>query len=172
MSRDEKVIKTRWINISKGDEQSPDLSSRLVGKEFAHSIDPGLYAATPQVEAMRVILSRAATTQEGHKRKVVMTKDVRMAYPNASVTREVYVEIPAEDKSPEDGDVVGRFNLCLYGTRGAAHRWQKNVSAHLEAIGFCRGIAHPAVFYHEGKDVATPVHGDAFMSSGHIEDMR
>ena len=77
-----------------------------MGKEFADSIDPGLYEATPPVEAMRVILSRAATTQDGQKRKVVMTNDVRRAYFNASVTREVYVEIPADDKSPEDGDVV------------------------------------------------------------------
>ena len=143
-----------------------------MGKEFAHSIDPGFYAATPPGEAMRVILSRAATTQDGQKRKVVMTNDVRRAYFNASVTREVYVEIPAEDKSPEDGDVVGRLNLCLYSTRDAAHRSQEIVSEHLEAIGFHRGTAHPAVLCHEEKDVATLVHGDDYMSSGHIEDMR
>ena len=56
-----KIIKTRWIDVNKGDESNPDLRSRLVGKEYADSVDPSLYAATPPVEAMRMILSAAAT---------------------------------------------------------------------------------------------------------------
>ena len=172
ISKGKKVIKTRWIDINKGDEASPDLRSRLVGKEFADSIDPGLYAATPPVEAMRVILSRSATVGKSDVKKVVMTNDVRRAYFHATVSREVYVEIPDEDRGPEDEDVVGRLNLCLYGTRDAAHRWQETVSEHLEQIGFRRGVANPAVFYHEERDIATLVHGDDCMSSGYLTDMK
>ena len=157
--------------MNKGDEAKPDLRSRLVGKEFADSIDPSLYAATPPIEAMRLILSRAATAVPNGKDKIVMTNDVRRAYFHAAITREVYIEIPKEDKSIEDGDVVGRLKLCLYGTRDAAHRWQQTVSEHLESIGFNKGEAHPAVFHHQKRDIITLVHGDDYMSCGSPEDM-
>ena len=77
-----------------------------------------------------------------------MTNDVGRAYFHARVTREVYVEIPAEDKRPEDGDVVGRLNLCLYGTRDAAHNWAETaVSQQLVECGFTRGRAFPSMFF-------------------------
>ena len=49
-----------------------------------------------------------------------MTVDVKRAYFNALATREVYVEIPKEDRVAGDEDRVGRLRLCLYGTRDAA----------------------------------------------------
>ena len=172
VARGKKIIKTRWIDINKGDEANPNMRSRLVGKEFADGIDPSLYAYTPPIEAMRMILSRAATVKGDGTRRIIMTNDVSRAYFHATVQREVYVEIPVEDKHPSDGDVVGRLNLCLYGTRDAAHRWQETVAEHLESLGFKRGKAHPAVFYHQSRDIATLVHGDDYMSAGTIADMK
>ena len=49
------TIGTRWIDINKGDEESPDYRSRLVGKELNVGSDPALYAATPPLEALRLI---------------------------------------------------------------------------------------------------------------------
>ena len=149
VARGKKIINTRWIDHNKGDEKNPNMRSRLVGKEFADSVDPSLYAATPPVEAMRMILSMAATSDGERGRRVVMTNDVGRAYFHAKVAREVYVEIPSEDKKPEDGDVVGRLNLCLYGTRDAAHRWQETVASHLEEIGFMRGVAWKDIRYQD-----------------------
>ena len=60
-----KTIGTRWIDINKGDEESPDYRSRMVGNEFNVGSDPALYAATPPLEALRLIGSRAATTRRG-----------------------------------------------------------------------------------------------------------
>ena len=60
-----RTIGTRWIDINKGDEESPDYRSRLVGKEFNVGSDPALYAATPPLEALRLIVSLAATTGMG-----------------------------------------------------------------------------------------------------------
>ena len=48
-----KVIKTRWVDINKGDEDHPEYRSRLVGREFRF-LDPtmpGTFAATPPLEA-------------------------------------------------------------------------------------------------------------------------
>ena len=113
MARGKKVIRTRWVDVNKGDEANPDLRSRLVGKEFADGVDPNLYAATPPIEPMRYIISKAATGDANVKKLQLMTNDVRRAYFHAAIEREVYVEMPSEDKVEGEGDVVGRLKMCL-----------------------------------------------------------
>ena len=39
-----KIIKTRWIDINKGDDENPVYRSRLVGKEFNDGQMDGLFA--------------------------------------------------------------------------------------------------------------------------------
>ena len=55
-----KVIKTRWIDIDKGDERNPVYRSRLVGKEFNNEAMDGIFAGTPPLEALRCIIHEAA----------------------------------------------------------------------------------------------------------------
>ena len=90
-----KIIKTRWIDVNKGDAAKPNYRSRLVGKEYKTYVDDSLYASTPPLEALRLILSRAAT-YDGQAREI-MVNDVRRAYFYAQATRELYVELPKED---------------------------------------------------------------------------
>ena len=163
LKRQGKIIKTRWIDVNKGDAQSPNYRSRLVGKEFKTYADDSLYASTPPLEALRLIMSRAATTDD-HPREL-MVNDVRRAYFYAEATRELYVELPEED-SEFGGSMVGRLRLCLYGTRDAALNWQDTLSKHLVDIGFKRGIGFPSVFVHEERDIWTLVHGDDYFSAG------
>ena len=47
-----KMVKTRWIDINNGDEQTPVYRSRLVAKEFNTQEEEGLFAATPPLEAL------------------------------------------------------------------------------------------------------------------------
>ena len=56
-----KIVKSRWIDINKGDDANPNYRSRMVGKEFNNGELEGLFAATPPLEALRLILSWAAT---------------------------------------------------------------------------------------------------------------
>ena len=163
-----KVIGTRWVDVNKGDSSNPNCRSRLVGREFNVGRDDSLYAATPPLEALRLILSNAATRIPGGgggERKAIMINDVWRAYFYARATRDLYVEIPPEDDEAGP-NVLGKLELCLYGTRDAAKGWQEALSSHLEKIGFRRGIGHPAVFYHPTKDLTTLVHGDDYVSSG------
>ena len=69
-------IAVRWIDVNKQDEANPLYRSRLVGKEFNTYNDLSLYAATPPIEASRLILHIAASNN-GYK---VMTNDVSRAY--------------------------------------------------------------------------------------------
>ena len=58
-----KVITTRWIDTSKGDEQTPDYRARLVGREIKRDRRDDLFAATPPLESLRMILSICASNQ-------------------------------------------------------------------------------------------------------------
>ena len=159
-----KTIKTRWLDVNKGDSKCPDMRSRLVGKEFNDGVDPSIFAGTPPLESLRMVISRAST--RGGPRKKQMVNYVKRACFHARATRDIYIEIPAEDKVPGEGDVVGKLELCLYGTRDAALNWQKTVQAHLESLGFVSSKAFPNIYHHVNRGICTLVHGDDYASSG------
>ena len=50
-----------WLHINKGDIDNPIVRCRLVGKEFRTGPDDALFAGTPPLEALGLIISRAAT---------------------------------------------------------------------------------------------------------------
>ena len=55
-----KIIGTRWVDVDKGDETERNYRSRLVGKEYNTYADDYLYAATPPLQALRLVISHAA----------------------------------------------------------------------------------------------------------------
>lgn len=165
-----KLIGTRWVDTNKGDSTNVDVRSRLVGREFNVGRDDALYAATPPLEALRVIISHAATFTCGSAHREVMVNDVRRAYFYAKIGRDFFIELPPEDPEHDSGK-VGKLRLCLYGTRDAAKGWQETLSAHLVSLGFTRGVGHPSVFHHPSRNILTLVHGDDYVSSGSGPDM-
>ena len=105
-----KVIGVRWVGVNKGDTAEPDYRSRLVGREFAVGRGDALYAVTPPLEALRVIIRHAATIPDtGHKR-TFMIHDVRRAYVYAKINRDVYIELPEEDDKRGSG-MLGKLRL-------------------------------------------------------------
>eukprot|EP00972_Heterocapsa_arctica_P060092 8862816-Heterocapsa_arctica.AAC.1 len=71
----------------KGTEDDPNYQSRIVAKELkaTHPGDPaGLYAATPPLEAVKSVISHAAS---GGKRGALMIIDILRAYFNAPARR-------------------------------------------------------------------------------------
>ena len=50
-------IQTRWVDVNKGDSASPDVRARLVAKDFAARRDDAFFAATPPLEALRLLIS-------------------------------------------------------------------------------------------------------------------
>ena len=52
-----KIVGVRWVDVNKGDSEEPEYRSKLVGQEFAIGKDDALYAATPPLEALRIIIS-------------------------------------------------------------------------------------------------------------------
>ena len=80
-------IAVRWVDVNKGDSQSPKYRSRLVAKEFNTGVNPDLYAATPPSECLRLMLSMLAS---GRSRGItLMYADVSRAYFYAKAERPV-----------------------------------------------------------------------------------
>lgn len=165
-----KIIKTRWIDINKGDKQNPVMRSRLVGKEFNDGADNEMFAATPPLEALRILISEAATVEDGGEgeEKAMMLNDVARAFFEAAVKRDVCIELPDEDLEPGEtrDQWVGKLLQSLYGTRDAAANWQEEVAKAMKKMGFTQGIYNPCTYHHKTKKIKTLVHGDDFVSTG------
>merc|ERR1712051_1184798 len=93
-----KIVDTRWIDTDKGDDAHPNYRSRLVGKEFNTGQEDGLFASTPPLEALRWLVSEAATLDPGGRRgnRVILVPDVSRAFFEAPARRKVAVKLPDE----------------------------------------------------------------------------
>ena len=81
-------VAVKWIDRNKQDAKNPLYRSRLVGKEFNTYNDITLYAATPPLEALRLIISLAV--MHGYD---IMTNYVSRAYFYAPVKEGQYIYI-------------------------------------------------------------------------------
>ena len=128
-----------------------------------------LFAATPPLECLKMLLSFAVTEkigyQPGHKESGMKLDfiDVKKAYYSANARRELYIELPEGDREP---GMVGKCNKAVPGTRDAAQCWEHEYSTFLTGqedaggCGFVRGIASTCVFYHKARKLRVVVHGD------------
>ena len=159
-----KPIGVRWRDINKGDRYNVNVRSRLVAKEFNNKKCDDLFAGTPPVEAMRAIISMAAS---GTTPKTLMTVDVSRAYMYAKCRSEMYVELCPEAYE-EDGDekCCWRLENAMYGTRSAAQDWQHEIKRRMLSIGYLQGKSNPCLFYNPSSEVACLVHGDDFLAVG------
>ena len=164
-----KVITTKWLDQNKGDTDNPNYRARLVGREIAHDKRDDLFAATPPLESIRMIISICASNQSSGSpgsNFIMMSNDVKRAYFEAPASRPIYIKIPAEDWAEGDENNVAQLNLSLYGTRDAAQNWTKAYTEFLESVGFQKGLASPCNFHHPARRISLTVHGDDFTSTG------
>ena len=85
---------------------------------------------------------------------------------HAKVERDVYIQLPEEDRGPGEEAMCGKLRLSMYGTRDAAQNWYKEYSQQLIQVGFIQGIASPCTFYHPKRNIRTYVHGGDYVSIG------
>ena len=171
-------ITTRWVDVNKGDEENPNYRSRSVVRQLkahAHS-GTNYFAPAPPLEALRTIVSLAATPARGWKpdwnpssetQTQLSFVDVSKAYLNAKVDLEAhptFVELPREDN--DHTTMCGDLWKHMYGTRMAADGWSEECSTMLVKHAFSQGIACPNVPFHSEKRIACSVHGGDFTSSG------
>ena len=160
-----KILRTRWVDVNKGDSINTNHRSRFVAMEFNTSKVDGLFASTLPLEALKMLISCAAT-QAGDSVKeeedqVMMVNDVARAYFEAPVTRIIAVELPEEDGGGKDSEFVGLLQKSLYGTRDAAANFQKEVRKFMQDHNFVVGKYNSSTYYHRAKNLRVMVHGRA-----------
>lgn len=169
-----KPITVKWVDINKGDEKNPEYRSRLVAREINTGKEERIFVATPPLETMRILQSMAVTEGWGFKqknkkrRKKLYFIDVRRAYFHAPARRDVYVELPDEDAEPGK---CGRLEQSMYGTRDAAHNWERKCVSWAKSVGFIQGVASPCVFFYTVREISMVVHGDDFTVLGYESDL-
>ena len=61
-----KPIVAKWVDVNKGDEIIPEYRSRLIAKEIKRDTREDWFAATPPLEALKILLSLALTEGIGY----------------------------------------------------------------------------------------------------------
>jgi len=161
----QKPIGVRWIDVNKQDHINPKYRSRLVARQFNKSADLDMFAGTPWLEALRSLISIAASPTNQNILKI-MVNDVSRAYFYAPCLTPTFVEICEEDFEDGDEDKCGELLVSMYGTRPAASNWHTHYSGILLKLGFKKGSSNSCIFWHPGKDIKVMVHGDDFVSVG------
>ena len=92
--------------------------------------------------------------------------DISRAHFMPKCKRELYIELPPEDRTPGDGDLVGRLNRNMYGFRDAANGWSEDWQQTLGSVSFEVGVANPALFHRAKDNTRGAVHGDDFYVLG------
>ena len=116
-------IGIRWIDIHKSDDTIPDYRSRLVAQQVKyHSKEKNIFAATPPLEAQKLLFSMAVTEGVGfrkgereHGLKLAFI-DVKRSYFYAKAKKDIFIKIPPEDAEP---GMCGKLLKSMYGTRDA-----------------------------------------------------
>ena len=154
----------------------------MLGEEFNDREVEGLFAATPPLEALRLLPSWAATSDpvppdgvaRGSEDKSILIADVSRAFFEAPAKRDICVELPEEalEEGEKTPDTVGKLLASLYGTRNASANWQEEVSMCMTEWGFITGRYNPCMYHHPGKQILCLVHGDDFVSVGSPEKLR
>ena len=143
-----KPINGRWVDVNKGDDNTKVYRSRYVAQEIKKQHGgnqrEGLFAPMPPLEALKVVLSCAASRPNlDHK---LMFIDISKAYLHAYVVDpNLYVVLPKEMKF---SNMCGHLKKAPYGTREAAKCWEIEYSNTLHELGFSKGKHNPCLFLH------------------------
>ena len=165
-------VGTKWVDTNKGDDEHPQYRSRLVATEVRKPWSDKWFAATPPLEALRLLVALAARGSSKAKRaRRILLLDVSRAHWYPDATREVYIRVPPEDPRSGEPDVCGRLKRSMYGTLDAAQRWADHYTKILVDNGFMKGTASPCHFYHPVRDIALLVHGDDFVAEADDKDL-
>lgn len=109
----------RWVNVNKGTRDAPKVRRRLVAQEFATTKNDDLFAGTPPLLALRMLLSDVASVQLGAK--VVLAMDVKCAFLYRASSANLQVNYQCNTTFTMQGD-VGVLRRSKYGPRWSGRR--------------------------------------------------
>ncbi|GJV96547.1 retrovirus-related pol polyprotein from transposon TNT 1-94 [Tanacetum coccineum] len=148
------VITLKWIYKVKLDELGGILKNkaRLVARRYLQ--EEGInfkesFALVARLEGVRIFLAFAA-----HKNMIVYQMDVKTAFLNGILRKEVCVSQPDGFVDPDNPNHVYRLKKALYGLKQAPRTWYDLLSSFLLSQGFSKGTVDPTLFIsRKGKDI-------------------
>nr|GEY64739.1 retrovirus-related Pol polyprotein from transposon TNT 1-94 [Tanacetum cinerariifolium] len=125
-----------WIFKNKKDESSLDIQNKAKLVAVGYSQQEGFdydetFAPVARIEAIRLFLAYVA-----HKDFTVFQMDIKTAFLNRSLNKEVYVGQPLGFVSKQYPDHVYALDKALYGLKQAPRAWYNVLSQFLIESGF------------------------------------
>lgn len=159
-----KPIKTKMLLQYKRDAEGRATrhKARLVMKGFRQVYGRDYdetWAPVPNAASTRVLLAMAAA-----KDWEVHHVDIRTAFLNADMDKELYIELPDGITEKFPGK-VGLVLKAMYGSKQASNLWSKLLDKKMSGEGAHRSDADPCVYVWE-----TPEHGKVFLLV-HVDDI-
>ncbi|WVZ97907.1 hypothetical protein U9M48_043409 [Paspalum notatum var. saurae] len=139
-------IGTKWVFKNKQSENGMVVwnKARLVAQGFCQKegIDyEKTFAPVARLEAIRILLAFAAS--KGFK---LQQMDVKSAFLNGFIDKEVYVRQPPGFKSAKFPDRVYKLRKVLYGLKQAPRAWYARLKSFLVKSGFVMGSKDKTLF--------------------------
>ena len=115
------------VDTNKGTWERMDIRCRWAARDFKGKDKwrDDLFAETPPLKVIRIILSRAATRMKDGKVRKVMFIDAKQALLNPKCEEDVYIKLPEECGTPPG--MCGKLNYWLRGFRQAASEWEREI---------------------------------------------
>nr|GEW67250.1 ribonuclease H-like domain-containing protein [Tanacetum cinerariifolium] len=135
------VIKLKWLWKNKKDKDQTVIRNkeRLVAKGYAQEdvIDfKESFAPVARLEAVRIFIAYAA-----HKSFPIYQMDVKTAFLNGPLKKEVYVVQPNGFVDPDHLEKVYRLRKALYGLKQAPRAWYNELPQFLMSKGFTKAFS-------------------------------
>ena len=100
---------------------------------------PGTFASMGPFECVMFLLPKALMWKpgaSGSTTRKILFLDASRAHCQAEATSEMAIELPP-DEQVKGEDLIGELSKSLYGTRKAAHNWEKKWQRVIIDSGYC-----------------------------------
>ncbi|GJQ93145.1 retrovirus-related pol polyprotein from transposon TNT 1-94 [Tanacetum coccineum] len=132
-----RVLKNKALLVAQGFRQEE-------GIDFEESFTP-----VARIEAIRIFVANAA-----HKNITIYQMDVKTAFLNGELKREVYVSQPEGFVDQDNPSNVYKLKKALYGLKHAPRAWYDMLSSFLISQQFSKGTIDPTLFTrHAGNNL-------------------
>ena len=145
------ILPVRWVYKIKTDESGnvTTFKARVTPKGFRQKFERDyfeVYAATGMYKSLRVGLSLAAKWD--HEMEQL---DVPVAFTNADLEEDVYMEIPEGYREGKE-DMVCKLKKSLYGLKQSPRNWYLMIRKFfMEELGLKATVSDPCLFYKRSR---------------------
>ena len=161
-----KAIPTKWCLTLKHDKKDGSIKrykARLVarGDKQREGIDyDEVFSPTVRFASTRILLTIAAASDLD-----VDLIDIKTAYLNGKIDKEIYLMQPEGYVDEQHPDWVCKLVKSIYGIRQAGRIWYQDLDSHLTAMKYPAILSDPCIHIHPGEAA------DPSFISHHVDDL-